>query len=101
LIVGGGTAGCLVAGRLSEKYNVLLLESGGDPPPTTYNVFLNDYFSFHPSINLKYTSIAQANLTEVVREMHVGKMLGGSGSHNGNLYNRGSPQGCKIDTGRQ
>lgn len=116
--MGGGTAGSIVAGRLSEKFNVLLLESGGHPVPIVANPFLRQYVGVHPAINNIFTSVPQDHFyqesggvslsvfgTDVrtlirfsnktlfkkkIVKTHTGRMLGGSGSHNGNFYNRGS-----------
>lgn len=97
LLVGGGISGCVVAGRLSEKYSVLLLEAGGKPDDKfdiPAKVFSN--LGKSPDHSKVYTSIPQENASRLAP--HNGKMayiigskLGGGSAVNAMIYNRGSP----------
>lgn len=83
-----------MAGKLAEKHTVLLLEKGGSVPPSATNIFLQRFIARDPIINDFYFSTPQTNMhlrNGGVHRMVVGKMMGGSQSHNNFKYSRGSP----------
>jgi choline dehydrogenase len=94
IIVGAGTAGCVVASRLSAnvKDRVLLLEAGGTDRrfwirvPVGYGRTFGD-----PKVNWMYRSEPDPALAGRRGYWPRGKVLGGSGSINGMVYIRGLP----------
>lgn len=95
IVVGGGSAGCVLAGRLSEHFTVLLLEAGGTPPPGTSIPYFTSAIGQDASINYFFDSIPQSNARlccDGIAKSKTGKMLGGSGSHNDMIHSRGNPQ---------
>ena len=92
VIVGAGSAGCILANRLSAdgQSSVCLLEAG----PSDWNPFIHIPAGFiktltNPSVNWLYE--AQPSHWTAGRSIAVprGKTLGGSSSINGHIYNRG------------
>ncbi|KAH9833957.1 Dehydrogenase patE [Teratosphaeria destructans] len=95
-IVGGGTAGLVLANRLSEsgRHQVVVFEAGG--PPTDVGTYrtpggnqyvLNGGFSV---IDYNFNTVPQVHMNNRTFAYHRGRALGGSSSTNGLFYGLGS-----------
>lgn len=93
VVVGAGSAGCVVAARLSESgAKVVLLEAGPrDTSPWIHIPAGMLKLLYHPVVNWNYS--AEGTPGSGGRRIHWprGKTLGGSSSINGMLYVRGNP----------
>ena len=92
VIVGGGTAGCVLADRLSAsgRHEVLLLEAGGaDRSPWIHIPLGYGKLFDHPAYDWRFKTVPQAQLNGRQIAVPRGRVLGGSSSTNGLLYVRG------------
>ncbi|KAJ6476443.1 pyranose dehydrogenase [Mycena vitilis] len=96
VVVGGGTAGPVVANRLSEnpKVSVLLLEAGesNDGVYTSEVPFLFGEVASDPKYSWNYTTTPMAGLNNRTLQYFRGFLLGGCSAHNGMVYTRGAAE---------
>ena len=93
IVIGAGSAGCAVAGRLSERADlkVLVLEAGGADDEPNIHVPAAFPHLFKTPLDWNYETEPQEHCDGRTDYVPRGKMFGGSSSINAMVYQRGNP----------
>jgi choline dehydrogenase len=95
IIVGAGSAGCVLANRLSAngKFTVLVLEAGGSDQTFWIQTPIGYGKSFYdPKVNWMYTTEKDPGLNNQSNYWPRGRVVGGSSSINAMVYIRGQAE---------
>ena len=92
IIVGGGSAGCVLAGRLSEdaSVKVMLLEAGGSDRNILFRIPAGFAKMTKGIASWGYSTVPQRHMQNRVFWYTQAKVIGGGSSINAQLYNRGN-----------
>src|SRR5262245_18779215 len=99
VIVGAGSAGCVLASRLSEDpaVSVALIEAGGRDRNAWIHIPAGYYRNvFNPAVTWQYGSGPEPHLDGRTVSWPRGRVLGGSSAINGLLYVRGQAQDFDV-----
>jgi len=95
IVIGAGSAGCVMAARLARKYRVLLIEAGRADPAWDFRLQMPAALSLvlkSTRYNWAFSSEPEAKLGNRRLYCPRGKVLGGSSSINGMIFVRGNSE---------
>ena len=92
IIVGGGSAGCVLAARLSEdtSVKVLLLEAGGADRNLLFHIPAGFAKMTKGIASWGFSTVPQRHMQDRVFWYTQAKVIGGGSSINAQVYNRGN-----------